>query len=152
MVQVTYQGGGMDGVTSNAASEATLQLLLKALGGSGGGAGAGGAGGDDKAIRLKDLIAYLERLRRKKGGALLVQRKAPVVAPLLVCVHPANPCKSSVCLQTEQSPWRSGEGCSRTRFVPAVPRDVFQYDVDFAGVRAPGAPAEMTAKAAKAAK
>ena len=41
MVQVTYQGGGMDGVTSNAASEATLQLLLKALGGGGGGAGAG---------------------------------------------------------------------------------------------------------------
>ena len=39
MVQVTYQGGGMDGVTSNAASEATLQLLLKALG-SGGGGGA----------------------------------------------------------------------------------------------------------------
>ena len=42
MVQVTYQGGGMDGVTSNAASEATLQLLLKALG-SGGGGGGGGA-------------------------------------------------------------------------------------------------------------
>lgn len=42
MVQVTYQGGGMDGVTSNAASEATLQALLKALG-SGGGGGAGGA-------------------------------------------------------------------------------------------------------------
>ena len=40
MVQVTYQGGGMDGVTSNAASEATLQLLLKALSGKGGGAGA----------------------------------------------------------------------------------------------------------------
>lgn len=39
MVQVTYQGGGMDGVTSNAASEATLQLLLKALSGKGGGAG-----------------------------------------------------------------------------------------------------------------
>ena len=41
MVQVTYQGGGMDGVTSNAASEATLQQLLKALGGSGTVAGAG---------------------------------------------------------------------------------------------------------------
>ena len=39
MVQVTYQGGGMDGVTSNAASEATLQSILKALSGKGGGTG-----------------------------------------------------------------------------------------------------------------
>ena len=39
MVQVTYQGGGMDGVTSNAASEATLQLLLKAISGQGGNTG-----------------------------------------------------------------------------------------------------------------
>ena len=49
MVQVTYQGGGMDGVTSNAASEATLQLLLKALGGGGGGAGAGAQDAYNKA-------------------------------------------------------------------------------------------------------
>ena len=49
MVQVTYQGGGMDGVTSNAASEATLQQLLKALGGSGTGAGAGASAEYQKA-------------------------------------------------------------------------------------------------------
>ena len=44
MVEVNYRGGGMDGVTSNAASEATLLRLLSAIekggGGSGGGAGA----------------------------------------------------------------------------------------------------------------
>ena len=44
MVEVNYRGGGMDGVTSNAASEATLLRLLSAMekggGGSGGGAGA----------------------------------------------------------------------------------------------------------------
>ena len=52
----------MDGVTSNAASEATLQQLLKALGGSGTGAGAGAsaapaaAGGNDaKIAKLMEL-------------------------------------------------------------------------------------------------
>ena len=49
MVQVTYQGGGMDGVTSNAASEATLQLLVKSLGGGSGGAGAGASAEYSKA-------------------------------------------------------------------------------------------------------
>ena len=49
MVQVTYQGGGMDGVTSNAASEATLQLLVKSLGGGSGGAGAGASAEYNKA-------------------------------------------------------------------------------------------------------
>jgi len=41
MVEVNYRGGGMDGVTSNAASEATLLRVLKALesGGKGGGTG-----------------------------------------------------------------------------------------------------------------
>ena len=40
MAEVTYRGGQMDGVTSNAASEATLQRLIQLMekGGSGGGA------------------------------------------------------------------------------------------------------------------
>ena len=39
MVDVTYRGGGMDGVTSNAASEATLQRLVALMekGSKGGG-------------------------------------------------------------------------------------------------------------------
>ena len=54
MVQVTYQGGGMDGVTSNAASEATLQLLLKAISGQGG--NTGGAQGAFDGANSKGLI------------------------------------------------------------------------------------------------
>ena len=40
MAEVTYRGGGMDGVTSNAASEATLQRLVALMekGSKGGGA------------------------------------------------------------------------------------------------------------------
>ena len=39
MVEVTYRGGNMDGITSNAASEATLlKLLAKMDKGAGGGA------------------------------------------------------------------------------------------------------------------
>ena len=40
MAEVTYRGGGMEGVTSNAASEATLQRLIQIMekGNSGGGA------------------------------------------------------------------------------------------------------------------
>lgn len=54
MVQVTYQGGGMDGVTSNAASEATLQLLLKAISGQGG--NTGGAQGAFDGANAKGMI------------------------------------------------------------------------------------------------
>lgn len=43
MVEVNYRGGGMDGVTSNAASEATLLRLLAAI--EKGGGGGGGSGG-----------------------------------------------------------------------------------------------------------
>ena len=43
MVEVTYRGGNMDGITSNAASEATLQKILKAL-------GKGGGGGDAQSL------------------------------------------------------------------------------------------------------
>ncbi len=42
MVEVTYRGGNMDGITSNAASEATLELLVKAMSAKGGGSGAQG--------------------------------------------------------------------------------------------------------------
>ena len=55
MVQVTYQGGGMDGVTSNAASEATLQLLLKALSGQGG-AGSGAQDAYNKAQKAEKSV------------------------------------------------------------------------------------------------
>ena len=55
MVQVTYQGGGMDGVTSNAASEATLQLLLKAISGQGGNTG-GAQGAFDGANSKTDQM------------------------------------------------------------------------------------------------
>ena len=40
MVEVVYRGEGMDGVTSNAASEATLLKLLEAFGKGGGDSGA----------------------------------------------------------------------------------------------------------------
>lgn len=67
MVQVTYQGGGMDGVTSNAASEATLQLLLKALGGGGGGAGAGAQDAYNKAQKAGVLHQKQDTKATKEG-------------------------------------------------------------------------------------
>ncbi len=64
MVQVTYQGGGMDGVTSNAASEATLQLLLKALG-----SGGGGGGGAQDAYNKAQKAGILHQKQDNKATA-----------------------------------------------------------------------------------
>tara|TARA_B100000035_G_C21034480_1_gene570128 strand:- start:939 stop:3596 length:2658 start_codon:yes stop_codon:yes gene_type:complete len=66
MVQVTYQGGGMDGVTSNAASEATLQLLLKALSGQGG-AGSGAQDAYNKAQKAGTLNQKLSNTATAAG-------------------------------------------------------------------------------------
>lgn len=67
MVQVTYQGGGMDGVTSNAASEATLQLLLKALGSGGGGGGGGAQDAYNKAQKTGVLNQKQDNVATKDG-------------------------------------------------------------------------------------
>tara|TARA_Y100001954_G_scaffold97304_1_gene106111 strand:- start:8011 stop:10617 length:2607 start_codon:yes stop_codon:yes gene_type:complete len=72
MVQVTYQGGGMDGVTSNAASEATLQLLLKAISGQGG--NTGGAQGAFDGANAKGLIgAQKQQTKATKGATSATQ-------------------------------------------------------------------------------
>ena len=68
MVDVTYRGGGMDGVTSNAASEATLQRLVALMekGSKGGGAATEKMANDVKtkgvAISKEDNPEYKERV------------------------------------------------------------------------------------------
>jgi hypothetical protein len=74
MVDVTYRGGGMDGVTSNAASEATLQRLVALMekGSKGGGAATEKMANDVKtkgvAISKEDNKATAEGTEAKKDA------------------------------------------------------------------------------------
>ena len=69
MVEVTYRGGNMDGITSNAASEATLQKLLAAMGKSGGGAkDLHGAASKKTAAELKKMAAATKGATEARKG------------------------------------------------------------------------------------
>lgn len=74
MVDVTYRGGGMDGVTSNAASEATLQRLVALMekGSKGGGSATEKMANDVKTkgigISKKDNQATAEGTEAKKDA------------------------------------------------------------------------------------
>lgn len=87
MVEVNYRGGGMDGVTSNAASEATLLRLLSAIekggGGSGGGAGAqkmyNKAVADGFKTKTKDTDATKDGTKAQEQNTSAVQRASNAV-------------------------------------------------------------------------
>ena len=69
MVEVTYRGGNMDGITSNAASEATLQKLVAAMGKSGGGAkDLHGAASKKTAAELKKMAAATKGATEARKG------------------------------------------------------------------------------------